>query len=114
LIFQVFLVLAVVAIFGSVAGVRSAMGAAFGGGIALANGLLLFWRYYRGKQSHTDPGRHLRSFFASAIERFVMVAVLFAVGFGILELAPLPLLVGFIVVQAGLLVSALRQKSGNP
>jgi hypothetical protein len=111
LIAQVFLVVAVAVAYGGIAGAESARGAAFGGGIALANGLLLFWRYHRGNQSHADPGRHLRSFVASAIERFVMVAALFAIGFGILKLAPLPLLIGFIAVQAGLLVAGLRQNN---
>ncbi len=112
LITQCFVILMVALIYAVLIDADSAAGAAFGGCIALANGWLLYWRYKRGAgHPHTDPGRHFRSFFASTMERLLMVAVLFAVGIGALQLAPLPLLLGFIAGQAALLIAGLR--SGN-
>ena len=111
LITQVFVVLVVAAIYVSLVSAASAWGAVFGGCISVANGQLLLWRSIRGgKHPHGDPGRHLRSFFASAMERFVVVVVLFAIGMGVLKLAPLPLLLGFIAGQAALVMSGLRSE----
>jgi len=72
----------------------------FGGGVALLSSGLLVWRWHRGlRDYHCDGGRHLRSFYRSALERFVVVGILLAAGFAMLNLAPLPLLSGFIVGQ---------------
>ncbi len=109
LITQVFVVFIVAVVYAGLVGAASALGAVFGGCIAVANGLLLCWRLHRGgKHPHGDPGRHLRSFFASAMERFVVVVVLFAIGMGVLKLVPLPLLLGFIAGQVALVTSGLR------
>ena len=112
LITQSFVILTLALVYAVLVDIGSALGASFGGCIALANGLLLYWRYKRGgRHPHADPNRHLRSFFASTIERLFVVAVLFAVGIGVLKLTPLPLLLGFIAGQAALLIAGLR--SGN-
>lgn len=89
-------------------GLPAAEAALFGGAIALINTLLLAWRLHRGRRPlHADPGRHLRSFYASAIERFATVALLFAAGIGLLDLMPGALIAGFIVGQLALLISGL-------
>jgi len=114
LITQVFVVLVVAGIYTGLVGAASALGAVFGGGISIVNGLLLFWRLNRsGKYPHGDPGRHLGSFFAMAIERFLVVAVLFAMGMGALKLVPLPLMLGFIAGQVALVTSGLRTRSNK-
>lgn len=105
LITQATVVFGVVVAFAVAGRAPGAAGAAFGGGTALVNGFLLIWRHGRvGRPLHADPGRHVRSFFASAIERFVLVAVLLAVGIGPLQLDPLPLLAGFIGGQVALVL----------
>jgi len=114
LITQVFVVLVVAGIYAGLVGAASALGAVFGGCISIANGLLLFWRLNRGgKHPSGDPGRYLGSFFALAIERFVVVAALFAIGMGGLKLVPLPLMLGFIAGQVALVMSGLRTRSNK-
>ena len=43
--------------------------------------------------------------YRSALERLLLVALLFALGLGVLKLAPLALLTGFIVGQVALLLT---------
>ncbi len=92
-------------------GLPAAYAALFGAGIALVNALLLTWRLYRGKrQLHADVHRHLRSFYFSTLERFVVVGCLLAVGLGALQLPPLPLLAAFIAGQMAWLVSGFNER----
>ncbi len=89
-------------------GLPVAQAVLFGGAIACTNTLLLAWRLYQGKRRpHADAGRHLRAMYASAIERFAIVVIFLAAGLGILELTPLPLLLGFILGQLALQISGL-------
>ena len=75
----------------------------WGGVIAMANGLLLEWRRHK-----ADSGRALtaaesiRLLYRTALERWVLVALLFALGLGVLQLDPLAVLSGFIVGQVAL------------
>lgn len=81
-------------------GGEAALAAAFGVVTAMVNTGLLWWRWRRGaKELHCDGGRHLRSFYRSSLERFFVVGMLLALGFVLLELAPLALLAGFVVGQ---------------
>ncbi len=90
----------------------SALAGLFGATIALSNTLLLVWRMRRGKRHlHADVQRHLRSFYFSTIERYVVVGSLLAIGIGALQLSPLPLLVAFIAGQTAWILSGLT--SGN-
>ena len=112
LIAQIFVLCTVTIVYAVAANAASASGAAFGSGIALVNGLLLFWRLKRADRlPPDDAGRHLRSVYASAIERFVMVVALFAIGFGSLQLQPLPMLIGFVAGQAALLLTGLTGRT---
>ena len=80
----------------------------FGSAIACSNTLLLAWRMDQGKRTpHADAGRHVRAMYASAIERFAFVVIFFAVGLGVLQLLPLPLLLGFILGQLAFQISGL-------
>lgn len=89
-----------------------ALSALFGGAMAVLNLVLLEWRRYQ-----ADGGRALTAaqsmwaLYRSAIERFALVLALFALGMGALRLEPLPLLIGFIAGQLGLLVTATRRKN---
>ncbi len=73
---------------------------AFGGLVALVSSAMLVWRWYQGlKNYHCDGERHLRSFQRSALERFVVVAISLTLGFGVLDLLPQGVLLGFLVGQ---------------
>lgn len=75
-------------------------GAFYGGLVVLAHASLLIWRILvTQKEFHVDLGRHMKVFFRSSIERFLVVGSLFVVGLGLLKLDGLGVLVGFIVAQ---------------
>ena len=75
-------------------------GVLYGGLIALANSSALIWRIKISKKElHVDLSRHMKAFFRSSIERFLIVGGLFAVGLGLLKLNALGVLVGFIIAQ---------------
>ena len=77
--------------------------AAFGGAIAGVNRLLLGWRRYRADHGRAQSaGESMRLLYRTALERFVLVGVLFALGLGVWQLDPLALLTGFIVGQMAL------------
>jgi ATP synthase protein I len=89
-------------------GVFQAGSACMGGLIAMANVSLLDWR-----RRHVDKGRalsageSLRVLYRSAVERFVLVALLFAIALGMLQLDPLALITGFIAGQLALVLTEL-------
>jgi ATP synthase protein I len=84
----------------------------FGVGVALLNSGLLIWRWHRGLVDyHCDGERHLRSFHRSTMERFFVVGMLLAAGLAGLDLAPLPLLTGFIVGQLAWVIAAAVHKT---
>ena len=79
----------------------------FGGAVASANAGLLVYRWRRGLGVyHCDGARHLRSFHRSSLERFFVVTLLMAVGLGLIRLAPLPMIVGFVVGQLAWVIAA--------
>lgn len=84
----------------------------YGGAVALTNSGLLVWRWHRGRSNyHCDGERHLKSFHRSLKERFFVVAVFLAMGLAVLDLAPLPLLTGFIVGQLAWVIAAAVRKT---
>ena len=105
LVIQVILVLVCAALFFASQGARSALAALFGGGIALLNVQLLRWRKNQVQDRRgLSAGQSLASFYRSALERFVLVVGLLALGLGWMELRPLPLVVGFVVGQIAMLL----------
>jgi F0F1-type ATP synthase assembly protein I len=87
-----------------------AVSAGFGGSIAIINLLLLEWRRYRtDKGPAIDARRSLRVLYHSALERLLLVALLFALGMKVLGLDPLALLTGFVGGQLALLLTGLHR-----
>ncbi len=92
----------------------SALAALFGGGIALANGLLIARRIAkRNKQDAGDTEltsrNEVASMYVSVIERFVLVAILLAIGLGYwkeVREAQLALISGFVAGQFALMIIA--------
>ena len=80
----------------------------FGSSVALVNALLLSCRMYQDKHSKDQSAhRHLRMFYRSSIERFVVIAALLASGMGPLGLLPLAVLAGFALGQVTLIISQI-------
>jgi len=76
----------------------------FGGGTAVFNTWLSGRRLARAMEvARTQPGREASILFVGAVHRFVSMAAAFAIGMGALELAPVPLLIGFAVVYGGII-----------
>ncbi len=85
---------------------RFSLALLYGGLVALVNSALLVIRWQRGlRDHHCDGQRHLKSFNRSMMERFFVVGVLLAVGFGVLNLPQFVMLSGFIVGQLAWVVS---------
>jgi len=74
----------------------------------MANVLLLEWRRGRADRGRAlSAGESLRLLYRTALERFVLVALLFAVALGVLQLAPVAVITGFIVGQLALLFTEI-------
>ncbi|MEN8107321.1 MAG: ATP synthase subunit I [Pseudomonadota bacterium] len=109
---QLLLVGLIVVVFFVMSGRYQAVSALFGGAIALLNVMLLEWRRYQADSGRAmSAGQSLWLLYRSAMERFVLVLALFALGMGGWRLEPLPLLTGFIAGQLGLFVTGTRRKN---
>lgn len=81
-------------------GGTAAVAALYGAMVALANTLFLLWRMRRSEQNpQWKAVQHLRLFYRSGLERFLLVAALLALGMGSLKLVPAAVLIGFVVSQ---------------
>jgi len=81
-------------------GGAAAAAALYGAMVALANTLFLLWRMRRSEQNpQWKAVQHLRLFYRSGLERFLLVAALLALGMGLLKLVPAAVLIGFVVSQ---------------
>lgn len=89
----------------------AAKSVAYGSCVTLVGTLLLAWRLRQGERRE-NPGAewYLRQAYHTAIERFVWVAFMLAVGFGLLKLAPLWVLAGFVAGQAAWLAAPVLMK----
>ena len=95
---QVVVMLLVAAMIGLWSASSAGLTALYGGLAALANTVLLIWHHKRGARDyHCDGARHLRSFYRSSLERFLVVGIWLAIGLGGLRLEAKPLLIGFVV-----------------
>ena len=105
-ILQLLLVAATSVIFFMIYGAFQAGSACAGGLIAMVNVLLLEWRRWRADSGRAlSAGESLRLLYRTAVERFVLVALLFVIALGTLQLDPLALLTGFIMGQLALVFS---------
>jgi len=96
------------------AGVNAAAAVWFGGAVATCNILLLVWRRHRAASGRAlSAGASLWLLYRTALERFVLVALLLALGLGVLKLHPLALLTGFVVGQLALVLTGLKEKSAR-
>jgi ATP synthase protein I len=104
--FQLVLIAVTSIVFFALGDVIQAGSVWFGGAIASANLLLLEWRRRAADRGPAlSAAASLRLLYRTALERFVLAAVLFVLGLGVLRLDPLALLSGFIVGLVALIVT---------
>ena len=92
----------------------AALSAAFGGCVAVISTLFLAWRYIVGeRRANLGAEWVLRLAYRTALERLVLAAGLLAVGLGVLKLAPIWLLAGFVVAQLAWLAAPVWIKTNR-
>jgi len=92
----------------------AAKSVAYGSCVALSGTLLLAWRFRQGEsRKNSDAAWYLRQAYRTAIERYVWVVFMLAAGFGLLKLAPLWVLAGFVAGQAAWLAVPVLMKFEN-
>ena len=105
---QLLLIAATSVIFFMIYGAFQAASVWCGGLIAMSNVLLLEWRRRRADSGRAlSAGESLRLLYRTAVERFVLVLLLFAVALGTLQPDPLALITGFIAGQLALVFTEL-------
>jgi len=80
--------------------VATAIALFYGAVIAIINTLLMKWHLHRAAYSaRADAEKNLSKAYRCVVERWLTSLVLFAIGFAVLALSPLPLLIGFVLTQ---------------
>lgn len=88
--------------------------AGFGGIVAAINIGLLFWRRHGADTGRAlSAGESIRVLYRSALERFMVIALLFALGLGVWRLDPLAVLAGFVTGQLALVFMGMKGKSAS-
>lgn len=92
---------------GGVAGVGAGLAALYGALVALAVSAVLVW-HERQSMRHPEWDQHrlFKLFVRAGVERLLLLAGLLIVGLGVLNLAPLPLLLGLLLAQFAWLAAA--------
>ncbi|NIR61482.1 MAG: ATP synthase subunit I [Gammaproteobacteria bacterium] len=106
LLTQAVLVVVVAAVYLFLGTERAALSALYGGGVAVANALLLAQRLQRaGEAARQDAGRGTAMLYLGAVQRLVVTLVGLGVGMGFLGLDPLPMVIAFALAHAGYLLA---------
>jgi len=110
LLYQAVLVAAVSAGFLVIFESFSAVSAGFGGGIAAVNALLMARCLQRDAQAtERTPQQSLAAGYICVVQRFLLAALLFAFGLGVLRLDALALLTGFVAGQLVMIIMGIKQ-----
>lgn len=110
LLFQLLLVAVTSFVFLVIFEIFSALSVWFGGGIAAMNALLQARCASRDAQSpERSPQQSLVAVYVCVVQRFLVVALMFALGLGVWKLDPLAVLAGFITGQIILIISGSKQ-----
>lgn len=93
-------------------GLSAALSALYGGGVALASSALLGRSLKAaGQAAEHAPKQGVWMLYFGAVQRFLLVLGLFAVGMGLFGLPPLPLIVGFAAAQVAFLIGGIGRVS---
>jgi hypothetical protein len=100
-------------------GWQAAAALLFGGGVVAIIGGLERWQRQRAARiAGNSPAKNLRYLYRCAAERLIATMALFAAGFGLMVLHPLPLLSGYLLVRLAMIYrfyqeSSLRRQHGQ-
>jgi len=107
---QLLLLAAISVVFFMAYGAFQAVSVWCGGLIAMTHVLLLEWRRRRADSGRAlSAGESIRLLYRTALERFVLIALLFALALGVLQLDPIALITGFIAGQLALVFTGIRR-----
>jgi F0F1-type ATP synthase assembly protein I len=114
LLFQSLMVAAVAAVFLVIFETFSAVSVCYGGCVAAVNGLLLARCAHRdAKAPERSPQQSLAAVYLCVVQRFLVIALLFALGLGLLKLKPLALMTGFIAGQLVMVIMETQRLKKN-
>lgn len=95
-------------------GPGAAISAFYGGGVALASSTLLGRSLKAaGEAAHRAPNQGIWMLYLGAVQRFLLVLALLAVGMGLFGLPPLPMIVGFAGAQVAFLIGGVGHTSAS-
>jgi F0F1-type ATP synthase assembly protein I len=110
LFYQLLLVAVTSAVFLVIFETFSAVSVWFGGCVAAANALFLVRCLQRDAQAtERTPQQSLVAGYICVVQRFLLVALLFAFGLGVLQLDALALLTGFMAGQLVMVITGIKQ-----
>jgi len=114
LLFQSLLVAATAAVFLVIFETFSAVSVCYGGCVAAVNALLLARCAHRdAKAPQRSPQQSLVAAYLCVVQRFLVIALLFALGLGLLKLKPLALMTGFIAGQLVMVIMETQRLKKN-
>ncbi len=91
-------------------GASASLACFYGGSIVIVNTLLQKWHLIESvKKAKSNAGMNLGKAYRCVLDRWIVTIVMFAVGFGALELLALPLMAGFVLMQCVLLFGINNQ-----
>ncbi len=100
-------------VFGIVEAGWAALSACFGGFISICVSLLLRRGVLKANEiAQEDPAKGMTVLYFGAVQRFVLVLVMFGLGLGLMELSPLATVVGFGTAQ--LAYAVVMRKNAHP
>jgi F0F1-type ATP synthase assembly protein I len=114
LLFQSLTVAATAAVFLVISETFSAVSVCYGGCVAAVNALLLARCAHRDRQEpQRSPQQSLAAVYLCVVQRFLLIALLFALGLGLLKLKALALLTGFIAGQLVMVIMETQRLKKN-
>lgn len=94
-----------------IAGAGAGLAVLYGVLVALAVSTVLVWREQQSmRHPEWDQHRLFKVFIRAGIERLVLLVGLLLVGLGVLELSPLPMLLGLVLAQFAWLAAATSRR----